>query len=274
MRTFGFALSALLVAVVSVSGQSQSQGQGQGQVSSLAVIQAPVTNLDLGPRTLSATLVTCADEPTLALSSSPYRIIAAHAGTNHEVYAAGDIVVLNGGTPQGLMAGQRYLVRRMQVGLYGEQPGNMARPAIRTAGWLTVVAADAHFALARIDFACDTVIKGDYLDPFVETTLPEKVAADGPPNFNDLARVLFGADRRQTFGAGDLLSIDRGMDRALAKGTRVSFYRDRQNGTPLVEMGAGVVVDVSSDSAKVVVTRAREAVAFGDYVAIRGASAP
>jgi hypothetical protein len=86
----------------------------------------------------------------------------------------------------------------------------------------------------------------------------------------DLGRVLFGVDRRQTFGAGDLLNIDRGNARGVGPGTQVAFYRDRLNGTPLVEMGVGVVVEATEDTAKVVVTRASEAVMRGDYVVIRG----
>lgn len=291
MRTFGFALSALLVAAVAASAQ----------VTTIQVLQPPLTDLQLGPRTLNTAIVSCTDLPTTTAPTSPYWIVAAQAGTNHLQYAPGEIVVLNGGTGLGYMAGQRFYIRRLQVGLYGEQPSDLARGAIRTAGWLTVVATDVHSTLARIDYACDAISAGDYLDPFVETKLPA-AALEGPPNFTDLARVLFGADRRQTFAAGDVLSIDRGQDRGVTMGTRVSFYRDRLNGTPLVEMGAqsmadlsrtsaqgdresrpvlplvemgaGVVVAVSTDSAKVVVVRARDAVILGDYVVFRGAAAP
>jgi hypothetical protein len=96
------------------------------------------------------------------------------------------------------------------------------------------------------------------------------VAADGPANFADMGRVLFGSDRRQTFGAGDIANIDRGRTQGIGIGTRVAFYRDRQNGTPLVELGAGVVIDAVAESAKVVLIRANEAVFSGDYFAIRG----
>jgi hypothetical protein len=96
------------------------------------------------------------------------------------------------------------------------------------------------------------------------------VAGDGASNFADMGRVLFGSDRRQTFGAGDITNIDRGKAKGVGLGTRVAFYRDRQNGTPLFELGAGVVIDVAEESAKVIVVRAREAVTLGDYVAIRG----
>ena len=50
---------------------------------------------------------------------------------------------------------------------------------------------------------------------------------------------------------------------------RVAFYRDRQNGAPLVELGSGIVLEVSAEIGKVVVDRARLAIVTGDYVALR-----
>ena len=76
---------------------------------------------------------------------------------------------------------------------------------------------------------------------------------------------LFGVDRRESFGAGDFLSIDRGIAQGVVAGARVAFYRDRANGTPLVEIGSGVVVEVSADTSKVVVQRSSEEIRRGDY---------
>ncbi len=137
---------------------------------------------------------------------------------------------------------------------------------MRTTGWLTVVAADERFALARIDYACVTVESGDYLEPYAEPAVPTTPQADGPPNFSDMSRVLFGVDRHEAFGAGDLLSIDRGQSQGMTVGTRVAFYRDRMIGTPLYELGAGVVIEVSAETSKVAVERAAPEIKAGDYV--------
>lgn len=263
MRIFGTLIGGLLLGAVTAAAQTP-------QIITLPPRDTPG---GLGARTLTPQTVACTDLPTSAPPSSPLRIVAAHAGTNHQIFNLGEIVVLNGGTPQGLMVGQRYFVRRLQFGLYGEPTSIISRGAIRTAGWLTVVAADEHSALARIDYECDAITAGDYLDPFVEPSLPPVIAADGPPDFANLGKILFGADRRQNFGAGDVLTIDRGSAHGIALGSRVAFYRDRLNGTPLVEMGAGVVVELFADTAKVVVVRSRDAVTMGDYFAVRG-SAP
>jgi hypothetical protein len=260
MRTFGLVLSGVLLAAA----------PSLGQVSSLQVIEPAATNQHLGPRTVTPAIVACTDLPTTTTPEPALRVMAAHAGDDHTVYAPGEIVVINGGTPQGVMAGQRYFTRRLQLGIDGLEPSVTSHGAIRTTGWLTVVAADERFALARIDYACDNVETDDYLAPYVEPPLPQTAAAPGPPNFSDLGRVLFGSDRRQTFGAGDLANIDRGTAQGIGVGTRISFYRDRMNGTPLVEMGEGVVIETTADTSKVVLVRARDAVWRGDYVVIRG----
>jgi hypothetical protein len=236
----------------------------------LTVINPAGTNRTLGPRTLTPNMVSCTDLPTSTVPASPLRVVASHSGGPHMLYGTGEVVVINGGTPQGLMVGQKYFIRHLQLGLSAEPPSVKTPAPIRTAGYLTVIAADERFALARIDFACDAIEAGDYLDPFVDPVLPTTVAADGAANFADMARVLFGTDRHETFGDGDFLNIDRGSAKGVGVGTRVAFYRDRQNGTPLVEIGTGVVVDVTTDSAKVVVVRVNESVFSGDYAAIRG----
>jgi hypothetical protein len=162
----------------------------------------------------------------------------------------------------------------VQVGFDNQLPSAAQPGAIRTTGWITIVAADERFALARIDYGCDDVAADDYLEAFAEPALPRNIAIAGQPNFSDMGRVMFGVDRRQTFGAGDLTNIDRGKAHGIGTGTRIAFYRDRKNDTPLVEMGDGIVVEVSEATSKVVVTKANEAVWRGDYVVILGTAVP
>jgi hypothetical protein len=272
MRIFGLVLGGVLVAASSALAQ----------VSSIQVIEAPPTNTNLGPRTLNAAIVACTDLPTATVPTPALRVLAAQVGDDHTAFGPGEVVVLNGGSPQGAKVGARYFTRRLQLGLNAQPPSALDLGAVRTTGWITVVAADQGFALARVDYACDNVAAGDYLVPYNEPSLPADAAPDGPPKFADwnaeqyrwesanLGKVLFGADRRQTFGAGDVTNIDRGSSHGYGVGTRIGFYRDRQNSTPLVEVGAGVVVETTADTSKVVITRAREAVIRGDYVVIRG----
>jgi hypothetical protein len=230
---------------------------------------------DLGPRTVVPAMIACTDLPTTSSApEAPFWIVAPHAPDSHEASNRGHVVVLNGGTPQGYAVGQRYFARRWQPPVDRELSGPASHPSIRTAGWLTVIAADDRSALARVDYACDTVLAGDYLEPYAEPPLPGPVPAGGDTDFNTLGHVMSGTDRRQRFGAGDFLNIDRGSNDGIAVGTLIAFYRDRGNGTPLVPLGLGVVLETAAETAKVVVQRASAAIESGDYYGIRRPQAP
>jgi hypothetical protein len=243
-------------------------------LSTLAVAQAPAGVAAgapaLGPLTLTPAIVSCTDLPTVStLPSTDLLVLGLHNGDRRFNAARGDIVVLSRGTPQGLSIGQQYIARRLMKPV-NHAPVTPANPAaVVTSGWLTVVSADQQFALARIDQSCLAIEAGDYLEPFVEPALPTTLAGAGRTDFSTLGRVLFGVFRRSSFGAGDVLSIDRGSRAGMTTGTRVAFYRDRRNSTPLVELGDGIVVDVSAETAKVVVERASQDIRTGDYYGVR-----
>jgi hypothetical protein len=231
---------------------------------------APSPAQGLGPKTVVPASVACTDAPVSTEPSSPLRVLAPQAGDLHELSYRNDIVVLNGGTGQGYKPGQRFFTRRFRAPRNGERMSDKDRGSVRTTGWLTVIGADEYSTLARVDYACDGIASGDYLEPFVEPALPTNVAEDGRTDFSNLAQVLSGVDRRESFGAGDILSIDRGASQGMTAGARVVFYRDRrQDGTPLVELGSGIVLEVSANTSKVVLERARSAVTTGDYVALK-----
>jgi hypothetical protein len=246
----------------------------------VAAAQTPITaasqagGADFGPKTVTPILALCTDLPTTTAPMASLRVVAPHAVDMHESSARGDLVVINGGAPQGLSIGQRFFTRRLMPPASREPMGPAEPGSIRTSGWLTIVAADERSALARIDYGCTIIDAGDYLDPYVEPTLPATIAETGTTNFTDLGRVLFGQDRRESFGAGDFLSIDRGAARGIVNGARVAFYRDRRNGTPLVEVGTGIVVEVSADTSKVVISRANQDIRRADFFGLRGPQAP
>jgi hypothetical protein len=255
MRTAGFFL--MLLAAAPATAQTP------------LIAIAPPQGPTLGPRTVVPATVACTDMPVSAHPGSPLRVLAPHSGDPHEFSYRNDIVVLSGGTPQGLTPGQRFFTRRFRAPRNGEAVSEKDRGTIRTSGWITVIGADEHSALARVDYACDGIAPDDYLEPYAEPALPKDVSVDGRIDFSSLANVLSGVDRKENFGAGDLVSIDRGTSHGISLGARIAFYRDRQNGTPLVELGTGIVVETSAATAKVVIDRARMAVSSGDFAALK-----
>lgn len=223
----------------------------------------------LGPKTLVPENVACTNRPTTDVPVVGLHIAAPHTDDDRELAYQNGVVVLSAGTPAGIAPGQRFYTRRYYPPASREPISPAVRGSIKTTGWLTVIAADEHSALARIDYACTGVASGDFLEPYADTTLPSSVAPEAPTDFGTLGKVLFGVDRRESFGAGDILSIDRGATQGMAAGTRIGFFRDRRNGTPLVELGSGIVIEVDAASAKVVVDRARYPVFAGDYYGVK-----
>ena len=86
-----------------------------------------------------------------------------------------------------------------------------------------------------------------------------RAAKKGKPRTRNYARVLPGKDRRQTFGAGDFIVIDRGSDHGITPGSQFVVYHDKQEpGNFLYEVAEAVAVEVRENSATLSVTFARD----------------
>jgi hypothetical protein len=223
-----------------------------------------------GPRTLTPPMVMCTDLPAAA-KPVPRLVIRGSHGTDgnaRTAFTEGTVVISR--TPDdGLAVGQRYIAQRLSG-----DPKKFPRPGegfgdIRITGWVTVTAVDEFNALADIDFACDSIETGDFLETYAETVLPNAASDPVTPDFSDRANILFGVDSRVLFGNGDVLSIDRGTLQGVVAGHRYAIYRDFRNGLPLTHLGEAVVLSVGEQTSKVVVTITRDGIQQGDVAVPR-----
>ena len=223
-----------------------------------------------GPRTLTPAQLMCTDLPVVTRTASPLFVKGGHNTDGHTSLRKGEVAVLNRTFDDGLRVGQSYFVRRLHTGPTRELPRiGEGFGMVRTAGWLTVTAIDEVNALALIDFSCDSIEAGDYLEPFVETVLPTSADPLGAPIFGDYANILFGTDTRTTFGDGDTLNIDRGTVHGVIPGARFAIFRNVVQGLPLVYVGDVVVMEQGELTSKVVVVRVTDVVQQGDVVVRR-----
>ena len=169
----------------------------------------------------------------------------------------------------GLAVGQRYTVKRLQSPRTRFPEPGEGFGAVRNAGWLTITAIDDLHALAVVDFTCDVIELGDYLEPFLDVILPTTADPIGEPQFDDRAHILFGVDRRESFGDGDLVSIDRGTASGIGAGARFAIYRDNRNSMPLVHIGEAVVVQAADMTSKAVLVRVSTFIESGDVAVPR-----
>ena len=224
------------------------------------------TDRELSPLAIA---VACAPPPTFdPAAADALRIIGSQDAVPRSLFGNRDLLVIGGGTSAGVELGQQFFIRRTIAD--GSSRGSRGA---RTLGWLRVVAVNESTAIALVEHVCGGIVVSDYLERFVEPVVSaefERDEAPGQPDFSNLGHILAGNENRMTVGAGDFALIDWGSAQGLAPGARFAIYRDiGVDGLPLASVGEGVVVSTSPGMALTRVTRARDAVYSGDYIAMR-----
>jgi hypothetical protein len=245
--------SVLVLAAMFVTGASgaASAQPGEAALSPLAIA------------------VACAPPPSLdAAPADAMRIIGSQDSIPRDLFGNRDLLVISGGTSTGVQLGQQFFIRRTMT--FG---GNRVSRGAKTLGWVRVVAVNESTAIGLVDHVCGGIVVGDYLEPFVAPQVSaeaERDEARGQPDFTTLGHIVVGNEDRVTVGAGDFVLIDWGTNQGLAAGSRFSIYRDvGVNRMPLASVGEGVVISTSATMALTRVTRTRDAVYTGDYIALR-----
>jgi hypothetical protein len=201
---------------------------------------------------------------------------------NRYMFAPGDGLIVDAGSAQGITAGQQYFVRRVVRDQFTWQySGEKAPVSIHTVGWVTIVDVRDNLATAQVTHACDGIIAGDYLEPFVDPADPP-TAVEGEPDYEHPARIVMGDERRQTGSAGTIMILDRGSDKDVRPGQTVTIFRDTVSGlgsnyqmgqtvsgpAPIYQVGRGTVVSVRPQNSLLRIDATRDAVYIGDRVAI------
>lgn len=232
---------------------------------------AGVASAQPGEAAMSPLAIAVACAPPPSLDGAPphaLRIIGAQDSMPRRLFGNRDLLVISGGTTAGLQLGQQFFVRRTMT--FG---GNRVSRGAKTLGWVRVVAVNESTAIGLVDHICGGIVLDDYLEPFVAPQVSadfEKDETRGQPDFSTLGRIVVGNEDRAAVGPGEYALIDWGTNQGLAAGARFSIYRDvGVNRLPLASVGEGVVISTSATMALTRVTRARDAVYAGDYIALR-----
>ena len=226
---------------------------------------APVlaADLSLGIQTAArcALRATTTPEPLDAL-----RIVGTQDTVPRTLYGARDLLIVGAGTGRGIGLGQQFIIRRSTR--FGSRAAGPR--AVATAGWLRIVAANETTSIGIVEFACESIERGDYLEPYLEPVLPanlDRADTTGELDFSAPARVLFGDKERVMGGLGDFMVIDAGLGRGAQPGARFAIYRDvHVAGVPLAPVGEAVVMHADADTAVVRLTLTRDAVQKGDLL--------
>ncbi len=181
------------------------------------------------------------------------------------LFATGDALLIDGGRATGLDVGQNFVVRRrFPTALRYGRNRSLVVMGEHSSGLLQIVAVEDDVATAVVVYACDEIMRGDYLASFEPEPLrtPDPAA---PPIYEDAARLLF-ADVGQPLGVtGRMMILDRGARHDVRVGQRLTLFRRSRfgDGRPLV-VGEAVVVAVRGESSTIRVERATDAIYFGE----------
>ena len=211
--------------------------------------------------------VACGPHAAWVMPTAAIRIVGGMT-PKRTLFGGDDLVLIDAGTAHGLADGQEFFVRRALRDPFVEvRRGEVAPVSVRTAGWVRVESAGERVSAARVVYACDGVLEGDYLEPFALPTVPVAAAA-GEPDYSDPGRILLGDERRQTLGTGAFAVFDRGSENGVQAGQRLTVYRRPMAGGPAVVVAEAMVFSVRPHTALVRIESARDAVLVGDLAAL------
>jgi len=223
----------------------------------------------------------CAPMSPPALPTPAIRVLGSYE-RGRILFGPGEQVLVNAGGNQGIRTGQEYYVRRVVQDRFTQWTLGYPPVSIHTAGWVRIDDVQGDMAVATVTHACDGVIYGDYLEPFVDPVLPPPpAAATGPADVEHQGRIVLGDDKRQTGAAGSLMVLNQGADQGVRAGEAVTIYRPtpewrrydmgyktRPSGGPSLRVGTARVVSVQPQTALVRIESSREAIYVGDFAAV------
>jgi hypothetical protein len=232
-------------------------------LSVLSLSQVPVPTA--GPKPDPVEEIACAPAARPAPATAGMRVLGGYVH-GRIMFATGDALIVYAGDHA--QRGQQFFVRRPIRDASRKQPKTGALYGVHTAGWLTIVDVKGALAVATVTHACDGILEGDYLEPYVAPA-PPTPALTGAPDYAYPGRLVLADERRETGYAGLVMVMNRGRDHDVRAGQVVTIYRETLNGAgPIIDLGRGTVLSVSGQSSLVRVDSSREAVYLGDLVAI------
>jgi hypothetical protein len=210
--------------------------------------------------------IACAPASLMAPPLDGMRVMGSYIH-GRVMFGPGDAVIVNAGKIHGIEPGQQYFVRRYLHDRFSPAWLTFTPYGVHTAGWVTIVDAKDTMAVAQVTHACDGILEGDYLEPYVAPPAPG-TAIGGAPDYEHPGRIVMADEKRQSGFPNLVMLVNRGSDHGIRSGQTFTIFRETLNGLgPIVDIGTGTVLAVRPLTAVVRVDTARDAVFLGDLVA-------
>jgi len=192
--------------------------------------------------------VYCFAELSSDPSLYPFRIVSAEKMEIQHDFTAGDVVYIDGGTEEGVAAGDKFFVllplRELK---HPVSKANMGR-VYRQLGQLKVLCAQEHTSICEITLACDPVPIGAVLRPFQPIPVPLAVKTPprqrcDSPSGKPTGYVVYQKDDTVATADEDLLFIDLGTAEGAYPGAFATVFHDNPvpGMPPLLDAEVGIL---------------------------------
>jgi hypothetical protein len=205
----------------------------------------------------------------------PFSVASAERIQFQGHFATGDIVYIDGGTAEGVSAGDQFSIVSPRKLLHHPVSNHTLGRLYRQVGRLKVLCAREHTSICEITNACDPIAIGDLLKPYQSVpiplvVLPEATDRCDEPNGKPTGYVVHNQDHIESAAPGLLVMVDLGSEAGVYPGQFATIFRDNPvEGLPRLIIGELGVLRVGDNYATARVTRGWSPVFVGDRVELK-----
>lgn len=158
----------------------------------------------------------------------PLKIIDTDDPEVRHTFTQAQIVYISGGSEEGVKAGDSFLIARDE-GLIKDGKEVLGKLWTLT-GKLTVICTQEHTSTARVDYACQSIYRGENLIPYEAQPIPARVI---PPLETTCSgdveqihgKIIYSKDDIVTLYSGHNVIVNMGIKEGIEPGTLLKIYR-------------------------------------------------
>jgi len=202
------------------------------------------------------------------------KVIGAERQAEHDQFADGEIVYINGGSKQGIGQDQVFLFFGVIQDIKSPRTGINYGPLIQKGGRGRVINVEGNQSVVRLEKCCAPVRVGQYAIAFAEkkTVIGKDggfVPYAGPrPEAVKGIVIYLGADLNQ-IGSGSWAVIDLGREDGLQPGNQLAVSTVSGKNLPRHTVANAVTIDVQARTATIKILSAEDVVRLGYQVEIK-----
>ena len=206
----------------------------------------------------------------------PGGIVSAEVVESQSIYMEGDVVYLDFGANEGVVAGQEYWVVRPEriVHKWGSEFDEIGRVYL-TPGRVRIICALETSSIAEITRSCDAVEVGDLVLPFEPIPIPlvrrtHRPTSCEPPNGKVTGRIVGVKDAGTPISSTSVVYIDLGASSGLRPGDFLTVYRNRTEAVGIrTVLGEIAILKTRENTAVAIVTAMSDTMWAGDEIEIK-----